>query len=84
MIMKEQLENILAELDAIDKIQIDSMGVMMDVLQKMEGLMGSLGAMYEEFQSMPQEQAAEVAPLFEQVQVKMESLQVKIDKIEFN
>ena len=46
--------------------------------------MGSLGAMYEEFQSMPQEQAAEVAPLFEQVQVKMESLQVKIDKIEFN
>jgi ribosome assembly protein YihI (activator of Der GTPase) len=84
MIMKAQLENILAELDAIDKIQIDSMGVMMDVLQKMEGLMGSLGAMYEEFQSMPQEQAAEVAALFEQVQVKMESLQVKIDKIEFN
>lgn len=33
MIMKAQLENILAELDAIDKIEIDSMGVMMDVLQ---------------------------------------------------
>ena len=30
--MKAQLENILAELDAIDKIKIDSMGVMMDVL----------------------------------------------------
>lgn len=28
--MKEQLENILAELDAIDKIEIDSMGVMIN------------------------------------------------------
>lgn len=30
MIMKVQLENILAELDAIDKIEIDSMGVMIE------------------------------------------------------
>jgi hypothetical protein len=30
MIMKAQLENILAELDAIDKIEIDSMGVMIN------------------------------------------------------
>lgn len=28
--MKVQLENILAELDAIDKIEIDSMGVMIE------------------------------------------------------
>jgi hypothetical protein len=28
--MKAQLENILAELDAIDKIEIDSMGVMIN------------------------------------------------------
>lgn len=30
MIMKAQLENIPAELDAIDKIEIDSMGVMIN------------------------------------------------------
>jgi hypothetical protein len=28
--MKAQLENILAKLDAIDKIEIDSMGVMIN------------------------------------------------------
>ena len=32
--MKTKLENILAELDAIDKIDITSMEVMLDVLQK--------------------------------------------------
>ena len=81
--MKTKLENILAELDAIDKIDITSMEVMLDVLQKMDGLMGSLGTLYEAYQLLPESQAAELAPLFEQLQTRMEALQLKIDKIEF-
>jgi hypothetical protein len=83
LIMKTKLENILAELDAIDKIDITSMEVMLDVLQKMDGLMGSLGTLYEVYQLLPESQAAEFAPLFEQLQTRMEALQLKIDKIEF-
>jgi hypothetical protein len=81
--MKTKLENILAELDAIDKIDITSMEVMLDVLQKMDGLMGSLGTLYEAYQLLPESQAAEFVPLFEQLQTRMEALQLKIDKIEF-
>lgn len=82
--MKTTLENILAEISAIDKIEIDSMSVMMQVLQQMEGLIESIGPLYQAFEAMPEEQAAEIAPLFEQLQSNMEALQVKIDKIEFN
>lgn len=82
--MKAQLEKILAELESIDAIEINAMETMFDVLQKMEGLMGSLGEMFGIFESMPAEQAAEIAPLFEQVREKMEGLQIKIDNIEFN
>ena len=81
--MKTKLENILAELDAIDKIDITSMEVMLGVLQKMDGLMGSLGTLYEAYQLLPESQAAEFAPLIEQLQTRMEALQLKIDKIEF-